>query len=107
MEIKLEKGDRFNEGKLQWSLVDFKSLEPMVRVLEFGAKKYSAENWKKGLYTKEIIESLLRHIFSILEGEDIDPESGEEHIGHVLCNAMFLSWMIKNKPQFDNRTKNF
>ena len=32
---------RFNEGKLQWSLVHYKSLEPMIRVLEFGAKKYT------------------------------------------------------------------
>ena len=34
-----EKGQRFNEGKLKWSLVHFKSLEPMVRVLEYGCRK--------------------------------------------------------------------
>ena len=37
-EEKQELADRFNDGKLQWSMVDFKSLEDMVRVLEFGAK---------------------------------------------------------------------
>ncbi len=31
---------RHNEGKLQWALIDFKQLEGMVRVLEFGARKY-------------------------------------------------------------------
>lgn len=36
-----KQGDRFNTGKLKWSLVDFDSFEDMVRVLEFGAKKYS------------------------------------------------------------------
>lgn len=36
---KWEKAMRFNDGKLQWSLVHFDSLKPMVKVLEFGAKK--------------------------------------------------------------------
>jgi hypothetical protein len=26
---------RYNEGKLNWGLVDFKCLEPMVKVLEY------------------------------------------------------------------------
>ena len=30
-----EKALRYNEGKPQWSLIDFDSLEPMVRVLEY------------------------------------------------------------------------
>lgn len=42
-------GDRFNEGKPRWSLVPQSALIPMVRVLEFGAKKYGDYNWAKGL----------------------------------------------------------
>lgn len=34
---------RYNEWKPQWSLVDFGSLEPMVRGLEYWAKKYSKD----------------------------------------------------------------
>jgi hypothetical protein len=93
---------RFNDGKLQWSLVDFESLEPMVKVLEFGAKKYAPENWRKGLETTKIIESMLRHTFALLRGEDNDPESGIEHVGHIQCNAMFLAKMLKD-PKWDNR----
>ena len=40
--------DRFNEGKIAWELMDFKSLEPLIEVLMFGATKYSKDNWKKG-----------------------------------------------------------
>lgn len=101
-----EKADRFNEGKLQWSLVDFDSFEDMVRVLEYGTKKYSKDNWKTGLKTTEIVESLLRHLFSYLRGEDIDEESKLSHIGHIQCNTMFLSYMNKFKPEFDNRNIN-
>ena len=96
--------DRFNKGKLEWSLVDFESLEDMVRVLEFGAQKYSSDNWKKGLPVREIVESMLRHTFSFLKGEDLDEESGLSHIGHVMCNAMFINYMLKNKPEFDDRS---
>ena len=86
------KSDRFNEGKIKWSLVHFKSMEPMVRVLEHGAKKYSPENWKVGLDEKEILESLSRHLFALMDGEKLDKESGLSHIGHIMCNAMFYSY---------------
>ena len=37
----MEQALRYNDGKLQWSLVHYESLEPMIRVLEYGAHKYS------------------------------------------------------------------
>jgi hypothetical protein len=97
------KADRYNEGKCKWSLVDFKSLEPMVKVLEYGTEKYSRDNWKKGLPVTEICESLMRHLYAFLDGENIDPESGMSHIGHIQCNAMFLAHMI-DKEGFDDRS---
>lgn len=99
----MENGVRYNKGKLKWSLVPFSALEGMVKVLEFGAEKYSIHNWKKGLPYTEVCESLMRHLFSFLEGEDIDNESGLHHKDHILANALFLSWLIENKPELDNR----
>jgi hypothetical protein len=97
-------GDRFNTGKPKWSLVDFDALEPMVRVLEFGAQKYSSHNWKKGLKVTEVLESLQRHINGMLRGEDNDPESGLPHTGHIQCNAMFLGYMMMYlKDSMDDR----
>jgi len=77
----------------------------MVKVLMFGATKYSAWNWTKGLKYTEICESLLRHTHAFLEGEDDDPESKLEHVGHILCNAMFLSYMFLFKKDMDDREK--
>jgi len=103
----MERADRFNTGKRQWSLVDFKSLEPLVKVLEYGAVKYSPHNYKKGLPITETCESLLRHTMAFLEGEDIDPESGLEHVGHIMANAMFLAYNMREKKEiYDNRFKN-
>ena len=89
---------RYNRGKLQWSMVDFKAFEPMVKVLEFGAKKYARDNWRKGLIPRQILESSLRHIFSLLQGEENDPDSGLPHIGHLMCNDMFYSYFTQVNP---------
>ncbi|MFA7327113.1 MAG: dATP/dGTP diphosphohydrolase domain-containing protein [Candidatus Kapaibacterium sp.] len=99
----MERATRHNEGKLKWTLVSFEALEPMVKVLEFGAKKYEIDNWKKGLYTTEICESMLRHIFAYLNGENLDEDSGLSHIGHIQANAMFLGYMDLKMPAFDDR----
>ena len=96
---------RYNEGKVQWSLVDYKSLEPMVRVLEYGCRKYSKNNWKKGMPASQIIESMLRHTYKLLEGELVDPESGIEHVGHIQCNAMFLAYVLREKADEYNDLK--
>jgi Domain of unknown function (DUF5664) len=98
-----ELGIRENQGKPKWSLVDFDALVPMVRVLEYGSSKYHPDNWKKGLKYTEVSESLLRHVFAFLDGEDNDPESKLLHVGHILSNAMFLSYMSQYRHDMDNR----
>lgn len=96
---------RYNQGKVQWALVDYKSIEPMVRVLEYGCQKYSKNNWKKGMPASQIIESMLRHTYKLLEGELVDPESGIEHVGHIQCNAMFLAYVLREKADEYNDLK--
>ena len=87
-----EKALRYNEGKRKWSLVHYKSIEPLVEVLEYGALKYAPENWKKGLDCKEILESMQRHLAALMDGEILDKESGLPHVGHIMCNAMFFQY---------------
>lgn len=96
-------GLRFNEGKPQWHLVDWSALEPMVRVLEYGAEKYTPNNWKKGMSQAELMDCLLRHCFAWTRGEDNDPESKLSHMGHILSNAMMLSYMCRWRPDYDDR----
>lgn len=96
-------GQRFNEAKLKWSLVSWRALEPMVAVLMFGAEKYSPNNWKNGLSWNDTCESLHRHLTVFMEGEDNDPESKLSHVGHILCNAMFLSYMFLFRKDLDDR----
>jgi hypothetical protein len=99
----MKRGTRLNAGKPKWSLVPQSALLPMVEVLTFGADKYGPYNWQKGLSIVETCESLKRHLDAFMEGEDKDPESLLSHIGHIQCNSLFLSWMLQNKPELDDR----
>lgn len=102
------RADRYNSGKVMMELLDFDALQGLAQVLTFGAQKYAAHNWRKGLPVEETLGSMLRHIAAIQRGEDIDPESGLPHIDHVGCNWMFLSNYFKHPElykNFDNRWK--
>ena len=96
-------GARYNNNKIKWSYVSWKALEPMVEVLMFGAIKYAPWNWAKGLSWVDTTESMLRHTYAFLHGEDDDPESKLHHVGHILCNAMFLSYMFLFRKDLDDR----
>lgn len=88
---------RFNEGKPKWTLVHFNSLVPLVRVLEYGAKKYAPYNWQKPMSRMDILDSMQRAMAKLIDGEENDEESGLPHIGHILANAMFYSFHVTNK----------
>lgn len=92
-----------DSGKPDWSLVPFEALEGMVRVLEFGANKYSRNNWSSngGFSYRRVITACIRHMFAYLRGEDNDPESGLSHIYHAQCNLLFLAMYLTNKEQFN------
>lgn len=99
---------KFDDGKVDWSLVPFEALEGMAQVLEFGAKKYDRWNWTTGGGFKwtRILGSCLRHIFAFMRGEDNDPESGLSHISHAQCNLLFLAYYIRNKDKMNKDDRN-
>ena len=58
-----------------------------------------ANNWKNGLDRNEILESMMRHLTALMDGEEVDSESGESHVGHILCNGMFYNFHHTPKKQ--------
>ena len=86
---------RYNDGKPDWTLLDYPSMLPMVRVMEQGMKKYARENWKLPSDNKlEPLQSAMRHLIALIGGEEFDQESGERHSGHIMSNMMF--WNFRN-----------
>lgn len=99
-------GLRYNQGKAPLSMVleANNALIGCAQVLAFGAEKYDRGNWRKGLKTTEIADSLLRHLSAYLSGEDTDSDSKLLHVDHILCNALFLSETFRTHPQLDDRS---
>lgn len=96
-------GIKHDQDKPQMSLLDPEYLEDMAKVLTFGAKKYSAHNWRGGIDISRIISAIYRHLGSINRGEDIDSESGLSHSSHLGVNVMFLNWMLQHRKDLDDR----
>lgn len=95
---------RFDSGKPDWSLLPFKAVEEIIKVLEFGAKKYARGNFAtgNGIEYSRVINSLIRHTVAFSKGEDLDPESGLSHMAHAGANVLFLLHYEKNKDKFKN-----
>lgn len=98
-----EGGLKYDNKKPRMDLLDFEALEGLAKVLTFGADKYAAHNWRKGISYSRLLAAMLRHLGAIQRGEDIDPESGLPHIDHLGCCWMFLSNMTKTRADLDDR----
>jgi hypothetical protein len=85
------RGRKFDGGKLQYGLIPPLALKETVKVLTFGAVKYDKNNWKKVPDAQSrYYDALQRHLWSWFEGEQLDPETGINHLAHAMCNIMFL-----------------
>jgi len=94
---------KFDDGKRDWSLLPYDSIEEIAKVLEFGKIKYAAWNWTEGggfKYTR-VFNASMRHLLAFMRGEDKDPDSGLSHIAHLACNVLFLLHFILNKEKYN------
>lgn len=98
-----DSGLKFDFDKPRMDLIDPLFLEDVAKVLSFGAYKYAAHNWRKGLEASRLIAAAYRHLNAINKGEDIDQESGLPHTAHLGCCVMMLHWMLTYRPDKDDR----
>ena len=94
-----EKGIKFDAGKLRWSLFPAHVQNAVLRVLEYGARKYAPDNWKNVENPeKRYYDAAMRHIEARAHGSYSDPESKEPHLAHAICCLMFwLYFDIKKR----------
>lgn len=95
-------GVKFDTDKPRMDLLDTHAIEELAKVLTFGAKKYDAHNWRKGISKTRLIAAALRHLFAYLGGQDLDPETGLSHAAHAMCCCMFLLG-LEHRTDLDDR----
>jgi len=84
-------GVKYDQGKLRWTLLPWRTLKGVVEILEMGARKYAEDNWKH-VEPQRYKDAALRHLTDWLSGEKVDPESGKSHLYHCICCLLFLAW---------------
>ena len=85
------KGEKFDEGKLRYSLIPPVATKALAGVLTFGAKKYAPNSWQHVPNGKErYLDAAIRHLELYRSGEKLDPESKLPHLDHLLTNIAFL-----------------
>ena len=90
---------KFDAGKLRLSLLPIRALIETTQILEYGAKKYAPNNWKKVEDLDRYYDALLRHLLDWKLGNKHDQESGYKHLAHVACNALFLLELDGNQEE--------
>lgn len=81
---------KFDEGKPKVHLVYPSAIYEMAKVREYGYNKHGSLNGWKTTPSIQHYDACLRHIFSAMHGEKLDPDSNLKHLSHALCNLMFL-----------------
>ena len=74
-----------SEGKGRYDLLPAYALQRLAVHFENGAKKYDAENWRKGIPLRRFMDSGLRHALKYLEGQ-----RDEDHMAAAAWNFLCL-----------------
>jgi hypothetical protein len=94
---------KFDADKPMMSLLPFHALREVAKILTYGAAKYGAHNWRKGMEWSRLESAMLRHYDSYRRGDDIDAESGLPHLAHMVCNGLMLLTYQLDKIGTDDR----
>ena len=71
-----------------------------------GAKKYGPYNWReKPISYMEYLGAMQRHIARIIDGEDVDPDSGYPHEGNIIATATIIADARECGTLIDDRPK--
>ena len=98
-------GLKFDLGKLRHSLLPAGTVTEILKVLEYGAKKYSENNWRLVDNARDrYYDAALRHITDWYEGNPKDSETGLSHLAHASCCLLFLLWFDLNETKNKSAT---
>lgn len=104
-----DKGIKYDDGKLRIDLIPPEVIRALAMVFAYGADKYGRWNWEKGMRAGRLWAATLwaatqRHLWSWWNKEDMDEESGYNHLWHALVSIAMLIVLQKRGTGEDDRT---
>jgi len=94
-----EKGSKME----RFDLVPAEPMRQIARHYGVGAEKYSERNWERGYDWSLSIAALERHLNAWKAGEDIDEETGSNHLTAVAFHVLALLQFTEEHPELDDR----
>lgn len=89
----------------RFDLIPSEFLWALAEHFGIGAQKYDDDNWRRGYEWWKSYGAMQRHLHAWLMGEDIDEETGSNHLIAVAWHACVLFWFAAHHPEFDTRHK--
>lgn len=80
-------------GKGRFDLISPIGMRRLAEWYELGAYKYAPRNWEMGVSITHCMDSLLRHAFKYLAGDN-----SEDHLSAVAWNAFAIMHMEEKIP---------
>ena len=78
--------------------------ELVAAALEGGARRYGPWNWRENkVEMMTYLGAMKRHIDALLDGEDLAPDSGVHHLGHIAASCAIVLDAGKHGTLVDNR----
>lgn len=77
------------------------------QAMQNGGEKYGAMNWREKTVSSSVYyDAARRHLSAWLDGEDVAPDSGVHHLGHVMaCCAILLDAAASGRLNDDRPVK--
>lgn len=101
----MSKAKKYDQGKPSISLIPKSALWGMAQAFTYGANKYGKWNYKEGMEYTRLADAAYRHLSQFMDGEDIDQESGNNHLYHALASIAMLVDAYENNKDMDDRFK--
>jgi hypothetical protein len=96
-------GVKHDQGKPRYDLLPFRALDDVARVMDFGAAKYGANNWRGGMRWGRYLAAAMRHLAAWARGEADDRESGLPHLAHAAACCLILLELVHTGAGDDDR----
>ena len=104
-----------DQGKVRIELIPPEFILGTATVLTFGAAKYEARNWEKGMSWGRVFGAMMRHMWAWWGGKgpstinfvfgESDDETGYSHLWHAACCLAFLMAYEQRNTGTDDRYK--
>lgn len=83
-------GHKDDDGRTPFFFLPWDALAEVAYVMQYGAKKYAAGNYRKGMKSSRLFSACMRHWVAWWRGEKNDPETGKSHLAHAACCVLML-----------------